>query len=236
MPTTEIASIIQLRSGTQAELDALPNGQKPLLGEPIWTTDTKRIYVGVDVDTNPSLMGSSFVMMSEVIDEGFVSYSFRGGAQLTFGQSVPNPAGSDSLDIQSRRSSASQVASGSSSIVIGLTSTASGPTSMALGHSAVASGSGSIMIGRSNTNSVANSMLIGHSVYCMRGTNSDGGWIQTIRSNASPHAAHLSTISDCPAGSLPTGYFGFRRNGNQILIDINTDGTVRTLSLGTATL
>jgi hypothetical protein len=235
MTTTEIASIIQLRSGTQAELDALPSGQKPLLGEPIWTTDTKRIYVGVDVDTNPSLMGSSFVMMSEVIDEGFVSYSFRGGAQLTTGQSVPNAAGSDSLDIQSRRSSASQVASGASSILIGLTSTASGPTSMALGHSAVASGSGSIMIGRSNTNSVANSMLIGHSLYCIRGTNSDGGWIQTIRSNASAHAAHLSTISDCPAGSLPTGYFGFRRNGNQLLIDINTDGTVRTLSLGTAT-
>jgi hypothetical protein len=236
MPTTEIASIIQLRSGTQAELDALPSGQKPLLGEPIWTTDTKRIYVGVDVDTNPSLMGSSFVMMSEVIDENdFVSYSFRGGAQKTTSQAVPNAAGSDSLDIQAKRSSVSQVASGFTSILIGSTSTASGPTSMAIGHSVLATGSGSIMIGRSNTNSVASSMLIGHSVYCMRGTNSDGGWIQTIRSSASPHAAHLSTISDCPAGSLPTGYFGFRRNGNQILIDINTDGTVRTLSLGTAT-
>jgi hypothetical protein len=236
MPTTAIASIIQIRSGTQAELDALPNGQKPLLGEPIWTTDTKRIYVGVDVDTNPSLMGSSFVMMSEVFDENnFVSYSFRGGAQKTTLQSIPNAAGSDSLDIQSKKSSVSQVASGNSSIAIGTTCTASGPTTLALGHSAVASGSGSIMIGRSNTNSVANSMLIGHSLYCMRGTNSDGGWIQTICSNASPHAAHLSTISDCPAGSLPTGYFGFRRNGNQILIDINTDGTVRTLSLGTAT-
>jgi hypothetical protein len=236
MTTTEIASIIQLRSGTQAELDALPSGQKPLAGEPIWTTDTKQLFIGVAIDQAPVRAGSLFALMGESESGGLVSQSFRAGAQLTEESLALDAAGSGSLDVQAKRYTADHVASGANSAAFGQANRASGNSALVVGHESLATASGSTVIGRGLTNSVSQSIVMGGGGVVLRGTSSDKGWIQTIRSNASAHAVHASNIVDtCPAGSLPTGYFGFRRNGNQILIDINTDGTVRTLSLGTAT-
>lgn len=44
-----------------------------------------------------------------------------------------------------------------------------------------------------------------------------------------------SSHSNVPTEELPSGMMAFRRSGNSIFIDINTGGTTKTLSLGTAT-
>jgi hypothetical protein len=150
----EEAANLQVRRGTAAEVA----GIIPLTGEPVWVTDTKRLVYGdgatlggivvdsVALDATPKAASNGqntpfgSIFASERVE-------LRGAVgQQTF--VAGNARGEGAVDLQMRRTSASQVASGSYSFIGGgQLNTASGLGSAAFGVSAVASGTGAVSFG-----------------------------------------------------------------------------------------
>lgn len=146
-------------------------------------------------------------------------------------------------------------ASGPSALSAGAQCTASGYQSMAAGFAAVASGSNSVAVGFGVTASATASSAIGSSAKTtIASTLEVGVWSSsTVRSSAvrlhgatgmaSQSLQNRSTAytdGGATAGSeadntLSREMYSIRRNGDVLLIDVNIGGTVKTLSLGTAT-
>ena len=126
---------IQLLAATKAELETKNSGGSPMdTGELAVATDTKSLwhrFSGPDVRKIPFLDGSG------------------------------NALGTNALDIQSSRSAATQVASGTNSSAIGSRNTASENYSSAIGYDNTASGTNSSAIGYDNIASGYGSSAIG---------------------------------------------------------------------------
>ena len=56
----------------------------------------------------------------------------------------------------------------------------------------------------------------------------------TLQNRSTAYADGGTTSGAEPNNTIPRGAYSIRRNGNEVLIDINVGGVVRTLSLGTA--
>jgi hypothetical protein len=144
-------------------------------------------------------------------------------------------------------------ASGSYSTAVGYAAEASGLTSTAIGNDAEASGSFSIAIGRTATASGSNVAAIGfRAKTTVNNTAEIGYWsgsttragairvhgtgmvAQTIQNRATAYGDGGATKGSEADNTVIRNGIAFRRNGNEILIDLNIGGTVTTLSLGTA--
>lgn len=248
MPEVTIKSKIKFRVGTQAQLDALPVGQKPLRGEPVYTDDNNRLYIGVDADTDPTLLITDS-LLQDLTPDG-LDIRVRGGRLTRDNGSALGTAGSNSLDIQVNRSLSTHFVAASGGIAVGAQNTiavsASGGIAIGRGNTinnlngtaigrSITIGATAAAVGSTLTNNVANTILVGHTGAVMRGAVSNTGWIQTILASATARAATASAIADAPESSLPAGYFGFRLNGNDLWVDANIGGTVRSRNLGTLT-
>jgi hypothetical protein len=150
----EGAANLQVRRGTAAEIAAIT----PLEGEPVWATDTKRLAVG-DGETQGGIVVDSVALDAtpkaasngQTTPFGSIFASERVELRGAVGQQTfvaGNSRGEGAVDLQMRRTSASQVASGSYSFIGGgLLNTASGAGSVAFGTSAVASSTGAVSFG-----------------------------------------------------------------------------------------
>jgi hypothetical protein len=159
---TEPANL-QVRRGTAAEVAAIT----PLEGEPVWATDTKLLYLG-DGSTAGGIQVGEFPLDGDVAS-GPTAGKIRAanstngiGAQFGPSQVLGNTRGTGSVDLQMSRISATQVASGLFSAVLGgqnntasannsvvlggIGSTASAARALAFGNAATASGDSSIAL------------------------------------------------------------------------------------------
>lgn len=110
--------------------------------------------------------GKSIVVRDNGIDRSKLRTELKGAletidAAYVGGDKTGNTRGDNSLDIQSLRSQSVNVASGDSSIAIGLDSTASGNSSISIGFGATASNTNSIAIGKSVSSYGQNAVSIG---------------------------------------------------------------------------
>lgn len=123
--------------------------------------------------TYSEIEGSGYKYPTMVLDVGgfsqnhkytTISSTFGGALCLTIPDGRPsggNARGYGSVDLQTYRSSSTQVASGAMSFATGASNTASGTSSIAIGWSNVASGSNSTALGYGNTSSGSNSTALG---------------------------------------------------------------------------
>jgi hypothetical protein len=144
-------------------------------------------------------------------------------------------------------------ASGSYSTAVGYDAEASGLTSTAIGNDAEASGSFSIAIGRTAIASGSNVAAIGFRVKTtVNSTSEIGYWsnattragairvhgtgmvAQTIQNRATAYGDGGATKGSEADNTVIREGIALRRDGNEILVDLNIGGTVTTLSLGTA--
>jgi len=181
---TEPANL-QVRRGTAAEVAAIT----PLEGEPVWETDSKILKIG-DGSTNGGVLVSptkgtettATYLGTENDIDGFSnvalgSIAIDGELELRgfdvgegFLHVAGNNRGSGAIDLQLKRSAATQVASGElSNIIGGVSNTASGNRSVCIGGlSNDASGGRSLILG--GTNSTASGL---ESVTIGSGTSTD---------------------------------------------------------------
>jgi hypothetical protein len=127
---------LQVRRGTAAEVAAIT----PLEGEPVWATDTKILVVG-----DGSSAGGVQVGNFPIVGTRPTAATLPGQGKLSLADSMNQVGGTavlggtrgaGSLDLQSRRTASTQIASGLTSVVLGgLNNTASGNTSIVLGGS-----------------------------------------------------------------------------------------------------
>lgn len=149
----------------------------------------------LDVKTNITFNGTTPVIIS-------------GGA--TYG----NDRGANALDIQSTRSGATRVASGSSSIAVGLSVTSSGANSVAVGNTITASGNNSVAIGLNSSATAASAIAIGNTTSSggvavgAGGSASNSGMMYGINSTASANGAYAAG-SGATADVAFTGNFAF---------------------------
>lgn len=167
---TEPANL-QIRRGTEAEVSAIT----PLDGEPVWETDTKSLKIGdgstsggVFVSNYPisgTKTVSTFLGVDPVLGDGYSnvtlgSLSINKNLELRgyelesgFTHVAGNTRGSGAVDLQSKRSTATQVASGENSVIVGgYSNTASADRSICIGgNSNTASGIRSLVIGGSSS-------------------------------------------------------------------------------------
>jgi hypothetical protein len=153
---TEPANL-QIRRGTAAEVNAIT----PLVGEPVWETDAKKLVIGDGV-TLGGVLASKFPLdgtpmnptgtSSSTPSQGSVFLSSEveaiGGTFLGGPFVVGNARGNGAVDFQGERTAATQVASGAYSFIVGSTrSTASGTRSAVIASStSTASGSQSLVL------------------------------------------------------------------------------------------
>lgn len=224
---------IRIRRGTKAAIDAMASGSRLEIGELAYSTDTLQLHVGNGPTVEASVLGGYMQL---------VGTAYVGGVQSG------NVRGAGSLDVQSARALVTHVASGGSSVCIGYWCTASAASSIAIGAACTASSAGSIAIGNtavasatgsqmigSGSNNVANTILWQRTTAFVRGEVTGGNWVFTIQSTPTASVAATGSIADCPVGSLVPGTFRFRLNGNDLWIDSNIGGTIRSRNLGTLT-
>jgi hypothetical protein len=144
-------------------------------------------------------------------------------------------------------------ASGSYSTAVGYAAEASGLTSTAIGNDAEASGSFSIAIGRTAIASGSYTSAIGFRAKTTVNNSSEIGYwsgsttragairvhgtgmvAQTIQNRATAYGDGGATKGSEADNTVIREGIALRRNGNEILVDLNIGGTVTTLSLGTA--
>jgi len=160
---TEPANL-QVRRGTQAEVNAIT----PLVGEPVWETDIKKLVVGDGATvggfpvsrfpldgtlrntSSPSAPVAGSIFIAEEVDN-------RGGAGIGRPYIAGDARGSGAVDLQTQRAVATQVASGAFSFIAGSSnSTASGVRSAIINSSSsVASGSGSLVVSGESTSTAS---------------------------------------------------------------------------------
>lgn len=142
----------------------------------------------------------------------------RVGSALIGGNFTGNARGANALDIQTWRSGATQVASGSASVAIGLTCTASGNQAVAIGNTVTASNYNAVAIGFNATASGYYSTAAGYSTIASGVSSTAIGHGNTASGYQSLAAGHSNTASnyyttalgiDCTAsgvGSVAAGY------------------------------
>lgn len=148
---------LQIRRGTAAEVNAIT----PLVGEPVWETDVKKLVIGDGVTlggvlasrfpldgspmnptgTNSTTPSAGKVFLASEVEA--IGGTFLGGPFVT-----GNARGNGAVDFQGERTVATQVASGAYSFIVGSTrSTASGTRSAIIASSSsTASGSQSAVL------------------------------------------------------------------------------------------
>jgi hypothetical protein len=169
---TEPANL-QIRRGTEAEVSAIT----PLDGEPVWETDTKSLKIG-DGSTSGGVFVSNypisgtktvatFLGTDPILGDGYSNVTLgslsinknlelRGyEVETDFTHVTGNTRGSGAVDLQSKRSAATQVASGEVSVIIGgYSNTASADRSVCIGGDGnAASGIRSLILGGSSSTS-----------------------------------------------------------------------------------
>jgi hypothetical protein len=162
---------LQVRRGTAAEVAAIT----PLEGEPVWATDTKKLFVG-DGSSSGGIRINE-ITMEPSLAVGFVPGKIRAsdalnGIGAAFGtpQVLGNSRATGTVDLQMSRTSATQIASGSNSfIAAGRNNTASGNFSAVVGgEGCSATGNYSVASG---LNASAGAGSLAHSATAL-GTNS----------------------------------------------------------------
>ena len=133
----------------------------------------------------------------------------------------------------------SNTASGNRSSAVGYSNTASGNNSSAFGRSNTASGTGSSAVGYQVTTTVANTQEFGYwSNATTRGgavrVHGTGAVALTLLDTATALTDGGATKGSEADGTLIREGYSIRRDGDEILIDVNVAGTIKTLSLGTA--
>ena len=162
-------------------------------------------------------------------------------------------SGSSATSVGSTASGAYSTASGSGSTAIGYYSSASGNNSTASGSYSYASGNNSTASGTYSTASGNNSTASGtYARTTVNNTTEIGYWsdgstrggairahgtgmvAMTIQNRSTAFGDGGATAGSEADNTVIREGIAFRRNGNEILIDLNIAGTVTTLSLGTA--
>jgi len=120
----------------------------------------------------------------------------KAGTAIIGGDLTGNDRGDNALDIQSGRTAADQVASGSNAVAIGHQNTASGDYSNAFGRENQATGTKSIAAGYVNTASGYYSTAVGHS-------NTASGYYSTASGYGNTASGYYSTALGC--GNVASG-------------------------------
>lgn len=162
----------------------------------------------------------------------FITLQFREATDLNFGRGNTNP------DPQQNAST------------FGLNNEigSSGNSSSLFGEGNKANGAGSLSFGKNNICNGADAITIGLNITAPAGVAEFGHWsnsdtrLPSVRCGSNNVGISLSNSStalvngDSTAGAesadtLPYDMYAFRRNGDEILIDVNIDGTVTTGAL-----
>jgi hypothetical protein len=122
---------------------------------------------------------------------------------------------------------------------IGYSSSAPADYATAVGTSAKAQGISSTTVGRNVKTTVANTTEIGYwSSSSVRAgairVHGTGMVAQTFQDRATEYGASAAAKGSEADNELATGMFSIRANGNDIHLDLNIGGTVKTIPLGTA--
>ena len=160
--------------------------------------------------------------------------------------------GNNALDIQSGRSDDVRKASGYSSSAFGYDNRATGSgssalgygneahySSSAIGYDNVASGTYSSVFGHRVTTTVNNTCEVG---YWSNGTtragavrmHSTGMVAVTLQNRSTEYGDGGPTHGSEADDTLPRECYAIRRNGDDIILDVNIGGTVKNITLGTA--
>ena len=130
-------------------------------------------------------------------------------------------------------------ASGYYSAAFGYSASATNDSATALGKNATASGYASTALGNSTKTTVMRTAEIGYwgGVNVRSGgirVHSTGMVAQTIQNRSTAYGDGGATKGSEADNTVIREGIALRRNGNEILVDLNIGGTVTTLSLGTA--
>jgi hypothetical protein len=219
---------IRIRRGTQADIEAMPVGNRLSLGEPAYSIDTYQLFIGTGVDDPVQELSGRFKKQAT---DGYTGGDVRGAPQAgatNFIDICSNKANSpfvnDPLIPRAGQNSicvsvtAAGIATGDNSMVICPMSpssgiaTASALSSWVIGTGTISSSaSNSKIIGNAGLNVTVDSVfIIGERGTTMRGQN--GGiaasakrmWCWTVQDRSTPFAAHSDTnYGTCPKVSIP---------------------------------
>lgn len=128
-----------------------------------------------------------------------------GNLALVGGDKTGNIRGSNSVDIQSGRSNADEVASGDEAVAIGLESKASGDSTLALGYTASATGDQSTAVGQTTIASGQDSLAVGSDCAATGLQSVSVGYINSA--SASKAMAFGQYVQVSSANSLELGYW-----------------------------
>lgn len=123
---------------------------------------------------------------------------------VIFGNTTGNARGSEALDLQSSRSSVTKVASGISSVAVGINNTSSGANSFTSGYNNTASSNYCVASGYSNTASGYNSTALGVSNYVAGNYSSSLGYAN----NTSQYFSNAVGIANTASG-YQSAAFGY---------------------------
>jgi hypothetical protein len=241
---------LQVRRGTAAEVAAIT----PLEGEPVWTTDAKRLYVGDGVTQGGIDVGAfplNAIRPSSTVSTLTPGRIFAASQMEIYGQIAGttyvagNTRGSGAVDFQTIRSAATQVASGGhSTIVNGTFNAATNQRATVLnGINCTASGADSTVLGgyastASGTNSLAfHGTASATSSVAFHGTASGFRSVSFSGTASGENAVALGGTADrhymlARAGGTITNFTGRGQEVALVMRGYTTDTTATELTLG----
>jgi len=260
--TTDATNLTSGTVGTARLGSGTANSTTYLRGDQTWATisaggltyftesqSTSSPNATVNVDSITAI-GSTTDVDVAIVPKGAGSFQLAVPDNLTAGG---NKRGQYAVDLQMFRANASQVASGSYSVVIGTSNTASGSLSYCLGSTNISSNTFSVSIGYQNTSSGNSSVCIGNTCTANTtsavsiGTNNtaSGSYSVAMGYNNSPSGLYGITIGkDCTATNQSSISIGLRAKatgesaiciGNYFYADSTSSGTNSVLlGFGTA--
>lgn len=155
--------------------------------------------------------GGALTIATEAVDYNGPYFNKVGTAYIG-GDQTGNARGANAIDIQSARTAATQVASGSKAIAIGYDNAASGSTSSAAGYSNVASGNFSCAFGYDNTASNTKAVAFGYLNQATATQSSAIGQGNT----ASGSGAFAFGLNNTSSGNYSSGAFGYANTASAI--------------------
>jgi hypothetical protein len=196
----------------------------------IGSNSTASGYYGLSTAIGKGSTASGYYGLDTAIGNGTT-------ASGSYGTAIGN--NSSSTNIGAIAIGYAAAASGTLSVSIGASCNASGTRASAIGYYSNASGDRSSVIGHSVKTTVDNTAEIGY----WSGSTTRAGAIrvhgtgmvaQTIQNRATAYGDGGATKGSEADNTVIREGIALRRNGNEILVDLNIGGTVTTLSLGTA--
>jgi hypothetical protein len=196
----------------------------------IGSNSTASGYYGLSTAIGKGSTASGYYGLDTAIGTGTT-------ASGSYGTAIGN--NSSSTNIGAIAIGYAAAASGTLSVSIGASCNASGTRASAIGYYSNASGDRSSVIGHSVKTTVDNTAEIGY----WSGSTTRAGAIrvhgtgmvaQTIQNRATAYGDGGATKGSEADNTVIREGIALRRNGNEILVDLNIGGTVTTLSLGTA--